>query len=720
MSDLGAGRKSSGGGGGGGGKSAADKLLEEQKREQTLWEHRRKMIQYEATRYQNAGELTNYSIMLGHESDEIERQLKLREEQLNALKKQMAATKKYSDDWYTLRDAILETEEAIAQLQNDYEELERTQEEVSKQILQMQNDIETSLHGAFEEQEQKRRDQLSATVEMQNLILEGIRERYRKEWELMQEDIDKKRQALEEEMALIDERLQRRKEAEDEAEKYEELSELKRQLALVSMDGSRTKDQAELRSKIADLEKEIAWDVAEDEAEAQKQSIQDKIDAYDKYETEYQKYLDEYLEDANNFTEEVNKVLEGSQEEVFAWLKENNEEFANSLAEQQEQMVINWTDTWNQMKGILVTYWAEIAAIITDKEAYLNVMMQMDQYQSASESGKEILKQQWSEAWDMYHTALKESEEAKNYGHTDPGDTSSTSGTSTYNPNSADYKTYYGGWQKQSDGSYEWKQGYGQGATQAIANSAAASLMSSKGLVNTATSTSGYPGQTIKPGTALPIPDRKQSGSSQISMQAYASGGYVDYTGLAMVHGSPSKPEAFLSAKDTEMMRSTLDSWHEIRSAIFDTESLISESSTEKSIVHAVANSLQRISPIDVRVVQQEASALEDTLIKAYEELCSSNAYYHSDVASTVLKDYGSSWIQSAVESWQYAWTAPTFTHIDNDYANAGSNVGDISISITEASFAEDADYEEVARRIGAEFTKELSRQGFRTSSFNF
>lgn len=31
----------------------------------------------------------------------------------------------------------------------------------------------------------------------------------------------------------------------------------------------------------------------------------------------------------------------------------------------------------------------------------------------------------------------------------------------------------------------------------------------------------------------------------------YSDGGYVDYTGLAMVHGTPNKPEAFLSADDT-------------------------------------------------------------------------------------------------------------------------------------------------------------------------
>jgi hypothetical protein len=40
---------------------------------------------------------------------------------------------------------------------------------------------------------------------------------------------------------------------------------------------------------------------------------------------------------------------------------------------------------------------------------------------------------------------------------------------------------------------------------------------------------------------------------------AYSKGGLVDYTGIAQVHGSPTRPEAFLSANDTSMMRKFLD-----------------------------------------------------------------------------------------------------------------------------------------------------------------
>jgi TP901 family phage tail tape measure protein len=44
-----------------------------------------------------------------------------------------------------------------------------------------------------------------------------------------------------------------------------------------------------------------------------------------------------------------------------------------------------------------------------------------------------------------------------------------------------------------------------------------------------------------------------------LKAQQYKIGGDVSYTGLAMVHGSPSKPEAFLSAEDRTMVRDLFD-----------------------------------------------------------------------------------------------------------------------------------------------------------------
>lgn len=44
------------------------------------------------------------------------------------------------------------------------------------------------------------------------------------------------------------------------------------------------------------------------------------------------------------------------------------------------------------------------------------------------------------------------------------------------------------------------------------------------------------------------------------SALGFKEGGYVNYTGIARVHGTPSAPEAFLNARDTANIRSLLDS----------------------------------------------------------------------------------------------------------------------------------------------------------------
>lgn len=45
----------------------------------------------------------------------------------------------------------------------------------------------------------------------------------------------------------------------------------------------------------------------------------------------------------------------------------------------------------------------------------------------------------------------------------------------------------------------------------------------------------------------------------------FDEGGLVDFTGPAMVHGSKLRPEAFLDAEDTALMRTMLDSMSRVR-----------------------------------------------------------------------------------------------------------------------------------------------------------
>lgn len=647
LGGSGAGYKSAGGGGGGGGgKSAAQKLMEELKREQSLRNHEIKMIQFQETRYHNKDEYGNENAMIALENEAQKRLIKTLQDAIEKTKQQMAQTKKGSDDWNSLYDSVLNYEEAIEQATQAIEDNTKKMLENEKAILKTRTDLEQSVLKEIEARKQRERDMLDGTVSMQDIVLEAIRQRYRDEWELVKKDIEKKKEALEEEKSLIDERLQRRKDAEDEAEKYEELAEYKKQLALIQTDSTRTKDAAKLREKIAEIEKEIAWDAAQDEADYQKEQIDDQLEAYDDFLNYGEEDLESFLEDADNLSSEVTSVMQLNQEGLMQWLRENVKEYALAMTAAQQQMIQGWTDTYEQMLGKTHTYWDEINEILTGKQTWLEYMKQSQEYINASEDERKTMLIEWGEMYDKYVAAHLT---GATYSHTDEqlaGTGTSGSGGGSGGgggSGSGEYKVKY------KPSGYIWGSSYASESDAKAAISAAAKRMGTNvgdyeiikpANVTTPTTTSTTTPTTHTMATVGPdIPTTSTTAEGVIDEILhyiysggikYASGGLVDYTGPAWVDGTPSKPEAFLSAEDTQMMRN---------------------------------------------------------------------------------------WIESA----KYVQYRSTVSNIDGSAFNGSSqNIGELIINITEAQFKDDADFDEVARRVGNQFVKELSKQGFHTMSYSF
>ena len=562
--------------GGGGGKSDADKLVDKIKKGQALYEHRVKMVQYKQTEYTNADELTNYGRMIEKEMEIEQSYLPIVQENIQKLKEQMAKTKVGSDDWYTLRDAILSAEETYEEINKTLDENKKKLEENQQAILKLHTDLEDSVTEEIKNRIQKERDMTDGAVTMQETILNAIKQRHQDEWDLIKKDIEKKKEALEEEKSLIDERLQARKDAEDEAEKYEELAELKKQLASVEMDSSRTKDAAQLRKSIADLEKEIGWDIADKEAENAKNEIQDQMDAYDDYVTKGDEDLEELLKDANNFSEEVNNVLKMNQSELFDWLKNNVKEYTESLKDAQQQMVNSWSDTYKQMMGLTDTYWDQVAEILSSKESYLEYMKNSDEYLNASDDMKAQLRYQWEDAYDKWIAALKDT---TNYDHFDDGlgdmsgseyGTGTSSGTET-NGN----KTTNAELVKKAV----------EEAKKKLTSSLPfwARLPSASGLIygNSSTNKTDWTGATVNEeitsmgrwGTSFGLAP-SQSELEQIIKGKFATGGIANYTGLAWLDGTPSKPERVLNAQQTESFERLVNVMDSLRVSGVSLESL--------------------------------------------------------------------------------------------------------------------------------------------------
>ena len=63
-----------------------------------------------------------------------------------------------------------------------------------------------------------------------------------------------------------------------------------------------------------------------------------------------------------------------------------------------------------------------------------------------------------------------------------------------------------------------------------------------------------------KTGLSTLINNAKKTLASGKHSKGYSKGGLVDYTGLALVHGKPGQPEAFLNAKQTAMIAESVKS----------------------------------------------------------------------------------------------------------------------------------------------------------------
>ena len=642
---------SKGGGGGGNKKSATDKLLQNIKNRITVSDHRIKMTQLQEEKYNQLGMLSNENNMIEYENTLQQDKAKRLSDGLVKLRAHLKTVERGSDDWQKLYEQILKYEEELDQTNNTITANTLKIQQNNSAIRKARTDLEDLVVQEIEARIQKQRDMLAASVEMQDTILEAIKQRYEEEWEIQKKDLEKKREALEEEKSLIDKRLQMRKDAEDEAKKYEELAEYRRQLALISMDSTRTKDAAELRKKIADTEDELAWKTAEQEANAQKESIDDQIKGVEKYEQYGDEDLELLLEDANNFSTDVAKVMQMNQEDMFKWLKNNVKEYSHSLEDAQTQMVQSWEDTYKQMLGITDTYWDQVNQILSRKDIFKAFMMESDQYKNASETEKEELLYQWLDAVNSgsYLYYLRSREDWAKYSHNDEEFADYVGGESGGGGGGSGGGGGGGGPSKptnnntNNDSDYYWGVYNDKGKlvkrfdTKERANSWLNMIAYNDGYY--VAKAGAKPKATT---TAQNTPAKTNNHPSLMTATPFSEGGEVKYTGLAMVHGTPAKPEAFLDSDDRKTMRGILD--------------------------------------------------------------------------SGFMQD-----MRSMVASFKQINTSSFVRHIYDDSSLASGarvTVGDINISTNQIN--NEADFEELAVRIGREFVKDLSMQGLSTSKFSF
>lgn len=713
------GNKHYGSSSGGKKKTAGDLLIEKQGYGRDLFDHQVQMVQYEQTKYQNADELGNYGKMLEEEMKIERAYLPVLESNIAALRSELSKVKEGSEDWYKLRDAILEAEEKYADINNTITENENKLEENHQAILKLHTDLEQMVVGEIELRIEAEKEMLSGSVSMQDTILNAIKQRYQDEWDLVKQDIEKKKEALQQEKSLIDERLDARREAEDEAAKYEELAELKKQLALISADSTRTKDAAALRESIAELEKEIGWDIAEKEAENEKNAIQDQIDAYDDYVTKGDEDLDELLSDANNFAEEVNKVLGLSQAELFDWLKQNVKEYANSLDDAQKQMVQSWEATYKQMLGITDTYWDEVNAILSSKDVFLEYMKKSNEYIYASEDERKQLIYQWSEAYDKWMKAQKNDAD---YNHSDSGlgdwsgsehiggssGSSGSGGSGSSSTQKPSGTTNPDGWSgtQYGDNNYRIQSVGGMGDTITTYND---DLSKAKELAK------NYSKQHKNVPVYIYGPDGKLL--------------YQYINGQAIAHGSNAQASGGNGANPNAHWKYKV---HQNGSVVKEKDGYTTRAAAQTAASNYIKEKKLQNAKYTTHYYKHGGIAdfagpiWIDGTPSAPERILSANQTRDFESLVAIMDDFRNNGVPMNTLRDMARWS--TSIHIPSALSNIGgsayqgnsSSIGDVIVNITEAQITDDRDVEELANIVGQKFVREIGKQGLNVSHYHF
>ena len=588
----GGGRKSGGGGGGGSAKNAVsdlvESMLDEFDRVNSLRDHRRELAQMGQSYHEARGEIQGVIAYLQMERDIVEEDTAALEAYVAQLEAQIeanraivtteaAGSKAYNQamiDLDKLQEEHQKYSKTLIQNRTDVENLTDAIKKQYDKIRQMEIDLRNTILEAIEDREAANERMLSGRIAMEDEIMDRIKKRYEAERDQIIETQNARKSALEDEINQIDELLEQRKKLAEQEDKMQEIAELETQIARISADPTRQKEALQLRQKLAKLREDMAWDTAEAEAQAQKDSIKKQITSIEDYIQYVQDYYEDLFKHPQKLIEEMQEILTWTDDQIIAWLKKNTENYYDQTEAVQRKMVNEWQETLDDMRDTIRTHWEEVETIIAGgADNIINFLTTYSQkYREAGKLQAEAYVDEWKQqlkdlenaykqvnaniqSYDYVKTTKVDSGSGGGGGSSGGSGGSSGSSKTVATPKKTYYRWEYantsGGWvtstknvvnQSAFDGAkkraMEYWSKYGGNMAPIILQQIAAATMTK-------------PGKYLRPGTPL---------------YEYKTGGMSMTTGLAWLDGTKSRPERILSSYQTELFEDMINTLHQIRS----------------------------------------------------------------------------------------------------------------------------------------------------------
>lgn len=352
------GKKPSGGGGGGGGGDTGvskelQKFFDTLKRKEEIGDITLELISLRKEYFELRGEITMAMKVTEEEiaqakklADEdmaaaasIKAKMEAKQAEIKGLKVGSKAYKQAEADLEELVNQHNEYSKKILDNRNNLEQLTQSIKAYRDQIRDMEIELREVLKEAYEANQEREQEAVESRVEIEDEILRVTQDRYQEEWDLIKEDVDRKRNAYSEEMKLLRDKLAERKKTAEEEDKLKQLEDLERQLSMIALDPTRAKEQEELMKKITALREDLSWQAAEKEVDLQEKSIEQQIESLDKYVEYIDKYYTDMFENPQKMIEAMNTNMQQANEDIRQWLTDNYLGFTSMTLEEQKRVI---------------------------------------------------------------------------------------------------------------------------------------------------------------------------------------------------------------------------------------------------------------------------------------------------------------------------------------------------------------------------------------------
>lgn len=448
-------------------------------------------------------------------------------------------------------------------------------EEAVETMNNLQNQIDDNIDEIKKKEKELtdlRKGALKRRVDLETQVADILKEKAQEEIDAQKDKYDALKNADQDYLDALEAAIDKQRELRERNKDWDDLATKEKKLSLMQRDtsGANAKEIIELENDIQDNREQLLDQSVDDIINGMREMYELQQESRE-IELEYQ----EAMLDSTNWMKQAAAIVDSwkTTEDMVAWMVEQNTETIESASSaQREIMISDWEETGNQMIAdtqILTTDLSSLAeassqeissTVISTSEtltsqAEFTLAQALEKTNDAIAKAEEALEaavREVQNARDDYLKALKDLEDARReaeetkivYDNIMNDISSNSSSISTFsgvnNQDIADRIEY---WYNQYN-SQLYSRGGSAGITEIL------NQMKKEGFV--------YEDNTVKIDT--------KNGKTEKSIyrdlldkkiikdktNAYATGGIVDYTGLAWVDGTPSKPESFLSAEDTE------------------------------------------------------------------------------------------------------------------------------------------------------------------------